>query len=662
VPHILACTGHSKPLKVVRLLRFLSSSSKLGALTLAAWFTLLEPPAALAATHQLTAGNPVGVDDARLPSDLSRSFDQHWWRYLEAESEGQSELRDRTLNEIARLRVERNAFHLHDIASAFTFRGGVLLERGDLAGAKASFETAARLDPSLPTPLFGLARVASRSGGFSPTASLPFVVRGYLAPLSSFWSGHYARIDLLLIAVLALLVVFGLFAAAMLYRYAVLLNHDLQERLAVKIGFSTVSALTCLILLLPLIATVGFAWLIPYWLALTFAHQGRSERVLSVLALVFFLALGPVLELQNLWARTVVNPIFRAAISSETGTFDATDVAVLQTALQQYPNDRDLMLILAIQYKNLGDYEMSASVYREMLADDATDVAAQTNLGNVYFAQRDWQGAILQYTNAIADHPDFALAHYNKSLAHGESFEFSQRERARTQADNLDRQAIAAFEEKKGEQRAVADVRLGTDYVLTKFFGLSDALHPTPPPSIQETVLSSERVLGFAVGAALFGVMILLLALVFRDRGNTQRCARCGRPFCGRCQIGTGRRGLCTQCYHLFIVKDGVSAGARNQKIAQVGQAVRNRGVVFRALSVLAPGSGHIVEGLALAGFLLLFTWTASAAFLWVGSILYPLVDPALGLGGSFHVYVAIVAMVAVFVAANTVAQPRIGE
>ncbi|MGH9463138.1 MAG: tetratricopeptide repeat protein, partial [Vicinamibacteria bacterium] len=563
------------------MLRFLSPSSTLGLLALAGLVALLEPLASLASIHQLPAGDPVGVDDARLPSDLSRSFDQLWWRYLEAESEGQTELRDRILVEIARLRVERNAFQLHDIALAFTFRGGALLERGDLAGAKASFETATRLDPSLPTPFFGLARVASRSGSFWPTASLPFVVQGYLAPLGSFWSGYYARLDLLLIVVLALLVVFGIFATAMLYRYAVLLNHDLEERLAPQIGFSGVKALTCLILLLPLIVTVGFAWLIPYWLALTFAHQGRSERALSLLALVFFLALGPVLELQNLWAKTVVNPVFRAAISSEVGTFDATDVAVLQTALQQHPNDRDLKLILAIQYKNLGDYEMSASVYREMLAEDATDVAAQTNLGNVYFAQRDWQGAILQYTNAIAEHPDFALAHYNKSLAHGESFEFSERERARAQADNLDGRAVAAFEERTGEQRAVADVRLGTDYVLAKFFGLSESFHPSPPPSIRETILSSERVVGFAAGAVLFGVLIVLLGLVFGDRGGTQRCARCRSPFCGRCQIGTGRRGLCTQCYHLFIVKDGVSAGARNEKIAQVGQAVRTRGVVF---------------------------------------------------------------------------------
>ncbi len=158
------------------------------AVALVTLFTLLHPVSAFATARQVPAENPGSRIDEPVPSDLSRSFDQLWRRYQGAESEGQTELRDRILNEIARLRVERNVFHLHDIASAFTLRGSTLLEQGDLAAAKASFETASQLDPSLSTPLFGLARVARRSGGFWPSASLPFVVRGYLAPLSSFWS------------------------------------------------------------------------------------------------------------------------------------------------------------------------------------------------------------------------------------------------------------------------------------------------------------------------------------------------------------------------------------------------------------------------------------------------------------------------------------------
>jgi len=420
-------------------------------------------------------------------------------------------------------------------------------------------------------------------------------------------------------------------------------------------------ALTLLILALPLIATAGFAWLIPYWLALTFIHQTRREKVLSVVSLLCFLSLGLVAEFHSQWSRTIVNPAFRAALSSDAGTFEATDVFEVQSALDRYPDDRDLKLVLAILYKDLGEYELSASLYREMLNDNVTDLAAQTNLGNIYYAQRDWEGAILQYTNAISDHPNSALTYYNKSLAHGESFRFSEREAARNQAENLDAMAVAAFEQRAGGLRAVADVRLSPDYILAKFFGLEDGVHPSPPRSVRSAVLSSDRVTAFAVGAILFATFTLLLELGFRDRRNTQRCGKCGGPFCARCQIGTGRRGLCTQCYHLFIVKDGVSTGSRNRKLGQVNRYVGNHRLGFRILSVVAPGAGHVAENAPLIGFPLIMLWTFGAALLVLGGRIYPNVDLVVGLGSSLITYLVVAVMLLLLVVANSVAQPRIG-
>ena len=645
------------PLKVVRLVRFLRLSSNLLALAPALLVALTLLPVSV---YPAVLQDAEAVPGGPVPSDLSRSFDQLWRRYQEARLSGEAEVRQRILNEIRRLRVERNVFHLHDIALAFAFQGSSYLQQGDIAEAKASFQTASELDPTLPTPLFGLARVARASGGFWPLSSLSYLMQGYLAPFQSFWNGYHARADLLLVVTLSLFMAFAVFAAMMLYRYAVLINHDFAERFAARIGQLGVRALTLIVLILPLGLSVGFAWLIPYWLAVTFAHQTRSERALSIVSLIFFMWLGPVLEFQNQWSRTLLNPVFRASISSEAGTFDPTDVVVLQTAIQQHPADRDLKLILATQYKNLGDYETSAALYREILTENPTDPAAQINLGNIYFAQRDWEGAILQYTNVIEDHPDFVLAYYNKSLAHGESFQFSERERARTQAENLDSQAVAAFEERTGGLRAVADVRLGADYIVAKFFGLPVELHPSPPPSVETAVLSSERGAGFALGALALGSLTLLLALVFRNRVNTLRCGKCGSAFCSSCQIGKGRRGLCTQCYHLFIVKDGVSAGARNQKIAQVNRNDRARSVVFRALSLVTPGAGHIAEDKSLLGFLLLVIWLHAAVFLLARSRFYPLLDPTLGVGSSLHVYIGIATLLVGIAVANTMAQPQI--
>ncbi len=594
---------------------------------------------------------------------LSRSFDHLWMRYRDAEAQGQTELMERILTEIRRLRVERNTFHLHDIALAFAYKGRVYLEQGDLARAKANFETAAELDPALPTAFFGLARVARRADGFLSLDAPAYVIDGYLAGLHSIWDGYYVRADLLIVAVLSLLGVAGFLAGLMLYRYAVLLHHDFAERFEERLGRSVVGGVTVFVLVLPLIATVGVGWLIPYWLVLTFANQSRKERALSIGVLLFFFFLGPLVELHALWSRTLVNPVFRAAMSSDTGTFGASDVLVLQDALQQHPDDRELTLVLATQYKNLGEYDLSASLYRELLQKNPTDLAAQVNLGNIYFAQRDFEGAVLQYTNALANHSNEALLYYNMSLAHGESFHFREREEARTRADNLDRRAVADYERKTGSLRAVADLKLGPSEILTKFFGREQGLHPSPPPSVTFASLLGGRAAGFSMGVLLLAGLLVALELGFRQRPDTQRCTKCGSPFCGRCQIGTGRRGLCTQCYHLFIVKDGVSAGARNQKLAQVTNDVRTRERVFRFLSVVAPGAGHIGEEMPFIGSVLLSLWVAGILFFWGRAGLYPLYPmtaPLMGLGSPLHVYLVSAVLIGVFLVANVVAQPRI--
>ena len=72
----------------------------------------------------------------------------------------------------------------------------------------------------------------------------------------------------------------------------------------------------------------------------------------------------------------------------------------------------------------------------------------------------------------------------------------------------------------------------------------------------------------------------------------TMRCTKCGTPFCRRCHLGQVAGGLCTQCHHLFVVRDGVSGPARNRKLLEVQKEEARRDRVFRVLSLLVPGAG----------------------------------------------------------------------
>ena len=290
--------------------------------------------------------------------------------------------------------------------------------------------------------------------------------------------------------------------------------------------------------------------------------------------------------------------------------------------------------MLAAQYKNHGDYELAAQQYRTIIQNCPGDVEAKVNLGNIYFAQRDWEGALVQYNEAVQSNSQLAMAYYNKSLAHAENFEFSEREDARAQAERLDPLAVAFHEDQTGSYRVVADVRLDDKAILSKFYGLSDGIRERPVQAFVDASVLTGWGLRFLAAPLLLAVLILALEVLLSERRLTQRCWKCGSAFCGRCQIGTGRKGLCTQCYHLFFMKDGVSAQARNEQLRQIQNVSKKQSIIFRALSILVPGSGHIGAGMPFIGLILVFVWVQSACAIWLGGALYALPDGILrGIG-----------------------------
>ncbi len=590
---------------------------------------------------------------------FSNSFDSFWRRYTAAERQGDLELMGRQLDAIRRLRAERNTFNLHDIAMSFAFRGSRELAQGNLDLAEENFQIATELDPDLPTAYHGLAQVTRRSGGLGVATSLGYTVQALYASFRSLRSSGFAfaNFGLWLSASLGLFLV--IYAVLILLRHGGLLRHELAERFTDSMGSVGVIALTAAVLCLPLMLTLGFGWLPAYWLVVTFAYQSLRERSLTIVILVGFLAFAPLVDFHGDWSRTQLNPLFRAAVSSVSGTFEPTDVLVLRGAEQVYPEDMDLQFVIATLYKNLGEDDLSAAHLRRVLQARPGDLAARVNLGNIYFAQRDWEGAVIEYDQTILANPDSAPVFYNKSLAHAENFQFREREAARVRAESLDGRMVAAYERRTGEARAVIDMRFDYDRLLAKFYGLEQDRHPEPvyPSWIRAWV--SGKGARFTYGALALAALLLVLER-FSGRRNTRHCWKCGSAFCGRCQIGTARRGFCTQCYHLFFIKDGVSAQARNEKMFQVRTAAHKRSILFRVLSIVIPGAGHIVEGLPLWGAAFLLIWVSGAGFFLMGSRLYELPDDLLGLGSSLLTYAAVSAMLVALVLANIIAKPEL--
>jgi tetratricopeptide (TPR) repeat protein len=592
---------------------------------------------------------------------LHTSFDYFWRRYLLATSSGDAETANRMLGEIRRLRVERNAFHLHDIGMCFVYQGFAHIDAGNFEEARRNFDIARELAPELPAAHWGLAKLSQRQGVLSYPSSILYRIQAQLRALRSERDGPFASWNLVFLLSSTFAISFFIFALVMVYRYGTLVYHDLEEQLGETWGRRALLAATLAILLFPLMVTAGPGWLAPLWLAVTFGYQTAKERVVSVVGLLVLLAAAPLAELYVGWAKATSNPLYQASLSSLTGSFDPADVTLLREAASKNPADHDLQFLLATQYKNLGDYELAASQYRKILDAYPDDLDARMNLGNIYFAQLDWEGALVQYNQVLGKDTTKAKAYYNKSLAHAENFQFAEREEARLRAESLDGAGVAAHESRTGDYRVVEDARLDEIDILSKFYGLSQGIRDASAGSGLGVSLFGSWGLRYLVAPILFGALILALEIGFRERKLTQRCRKCGSAFCGRCQIGTGRKGLCTQCYHLFFMKDGVSAAARNDKLGQVQRASRTRALLFRVLSVLAPGAGHLIEGMPLSGIVLLFAWILGALAIALRGSLYALPDGLLGWGTGLPLL--LLAMMATsLVAANFLVRPTKGR
>ena len=151
-------------------------------------------------------------------------------------------------------------------------------------------------------------------------------------------------------------------------------------------------------------------------------------------------------------------------------------------------------------------------------------------------------------------------------------------------------------------------------------------------------------------------VAVLAVLILRRWRGGkafTMRCVKCGTPFCRRCHLGAVAGGLCTQCHHLFMVRDGVSGPARNQKLLEVQKEDERRGRIFRLLSIVSPGAGHVYAQRVLVGFLIVFFWYAVIALTIMGGRFLPFTEVSGTVARPWDLFLAAALLLVTFIMAN---------
>jgi tetratricopeptide (TPR) repeat protein len=606
----------------------------------------------------------IDVRAARAPA--GNTFEALWSAYEKAVAKNDQDTARNVLREIRRLRIERNILALDSFALAHVAQGLDHLRKGDREHAEGEFDEAAALDPYLPDAYFAMSLVELEKIPLGILPAVKEIVTGVAAPLNSARGRQRAYSLGIAALLLTLFATTTVVALAFLLRHGTLLLHDLDE----SFGGGRMPAVPIIIfaalLLLPALTLQGYGWLPFWWLTLLFVYMNWLEKAVAAALMVLGLAVGPlVTDLQDA-SMAQQNPLFRASLASLEGGPDSRALLDLEDAVRKYADDRDLVYLLALQYKKAGRYEDAAGLYRDILRTEPNDSIALNNLANIEFANGEFPAAIARYKQGIESNPSpevSATFYYNLSLAHLQRFEYQPAQEARSHADRaasgLVRDYDRLWKYDKGDY-AVVDLGLDEDQLAAKFAGVASGVgrknlagKPPAQPGLERWLPAMRN--RFAAFVGLFLVVALAISRLRGKKMFTMHCVKCGTPFCRHCHLGAAVEGLCTQCHHLFMVRDGVSGPARNQKLMEVQKEDVRRGRIFRILSLLSPGAGHVYAQRVLIGFLLVFVWYGVIALTILGGRVLPFTEVSGTVAKPWDLAMAALALLLTFVLANRI-------
>jgi tetratricopeptide (TPR) repeat protein len=501
-----------------------------------------------------------------------------------------------------------------EIAAAFLAEGRRALDEGNYRRAKEEFGAAARFDPALNSAHAGLSSALLRGDRDLAGAAgeIGRAVRStFLDPVTLYQKVGNALLVIFLGASLGAGLALGLLCA----RNVPALSHDLQERFRGRLSENIAPVLGWGLLALPVIAPLPVPWILAAWSALLFAYLGRSERVVALGALLMLLVSGPAGRAMDWVFQSAADGGVRALLRSARGGYDAGDEPALGRLMAEHPQDPLAPFLLASIYRTTGRPEEAMRMNRRVLEIDPRHARAMVNLGNLHALRQEFTQAQDLYRKASEADPTLAQAHYNSHLAHLEMFQLEAADAALRRARQIDDGLVTDLVARAGSGRGKRSPQ-DTRYTPREI-GEQALLLRAHPGLWKELGGALGAPAALAGGAGLLGTL-LLPGLGLAPRTPARRCRRCGRSYCRRCQVASKHPDHCSQCLHLFILRDGVAPNVKNRKMEEVARYRRRLWISERLLSLLLPGSGHVLGGRAFLGVFLLASWSVA----WIGMAL----------------------------------------
>jgi len=556
-------------------------------------------------------------------STFEARLESLWFQRKTLLGNGREEDSRAQLEQLRLFCAEEGVRRLEHLAGALVAEAHRFHEEGSHVHALEALAYAHAFDPGRPQIHMARAVVLWRSGA-GPLPAAREMVRALGASLSRSLRDLSLLPRVAFVAGLAAVLLAAAFAGLMLLRYQAPFRHDIDEWLASRYGPPWPDLAGWVALALPLLAWVGAGWVVLYWLAAVFRYMTRGEK-LAAASVAFSAVLAvPALNVSAGLYGMSANPAARTTVMALGGQYDPDHIVRLRRLVEAHPDDPTYHFLLAGLYKNGRYFEEAYDEYRAVMEIDPAFVPAHINVGNIFYATGQYAVAMTHYRNALALDPASFLAYFNLHVAQSEDFHFGQAEESLRRAREIDETRVARLMEHANgvdKRSAVEDASLELASVWQ-----AAVEGEAESGSVREAGLSA------LVGAGQFfnvfgiaGLLTLLAcaasALLF-TRAPARRCIRCGRSYCERCRGAGQGQEYCSQCLHLYVLRDGLASETKAKKLYEIRRIDRRTRLARRLLSLLLPGAAHVLRDRPARGLALLLGWFAlliSAFPEWIG-------------------------------------------
>jgi len=532
-----------------------------------------------------------------------------WFRYRALLQRGERDEANAQIEAALDLMNREGLRAVPEIAGALLVEGQRALQDGDYRRARENLRMAARFDPTLAAARFG-SGLAILRGDRDPIGAAREIAAGIRALVRDPESMYYLAGRVVPIAFVALLGTGILALLILMLRSAPAFFHDLQERRAGKLSQDGAHLLGWLILAIPLLFIVPLPFALALWVVLLFPYARLTERVVLIGVLLALAVAGPFAEAIAWHHGTATDPRARALIQSVHYGPGLRQERAFIELMRDEPTNPMYPFLLASAYRGAGRLDDAARMLQRTLEIDPAHARARVNLGNIFALRQEYARAQDQYRQASQADPQLALAYYNSHLAHLEAFHLEAADEALTQARSVDEALVTGLLERAGG-RGGRKVPIECEYTSGEIWKQAMQLRGTG--GVKRHVLRAVSATSTLAGAAGVLAVVFLPGLGLAPRrGTARRCRRCGGAFCRRCQVTTKDPDYCSQCMHLFILRDGLAPGVKGRKLEEVMRYRRRTFFGTRILSLFLPGSGQLIGGRALFGASMLAVWLGS--------------------------------------------------